>query len=590
MPLRRREGRVDAWFLERAPWTAAFLAVLASIPGLWLPFLSDDWAQIEAVGRCPVARTPFGDFRPLYMTTLWLDRRIGGLSPTLFHLTNVLWIAATAALVVILARRYTGDGRLALATGLIFALHPFHVENAAWIGARSDPVFAVPFLLAAVFYDRWRVKASGLPLLALLSFEAALLAKESAVTLPLFLLVIALLDPTRRPARGEWWRGYSTLALVAGAHFLLLRTWVLGGAGRTLLGGFGPGWVKHGLGLAAAAILPVHVEILAARPVLYGTLALSVLALLLLVARLRSKRIPPEALAGAATFGVLLLPCVVGFQERYLFLPVAASSLFLASLVRAVRGRWAVLLFSVLIAGWAYGCFVQWNAWQDAAIASRRLVEDLVRVSLDSGTREIVIANAPFRVHGGSVAGDLGAALRLSGGRPVPVRCSAYVSYPTPDADLLDGPPSVSIRKPPPYAEVVLHVREDPFSHFIGPRPLQGAVLSQREGSIVFEAEGMVRIRVLPDPERGRAAYAWVGGHLMRLFGAAGPDPAERDKLDRAHRRSRASAEKRERRPVLEVEGGEIAGSDRQSRDRYRPAEVRSPWKKPRDAPARLHP
>ncbi len=483
-----------------------------------MPFLSDDWAQIDAVERGPVARTPFGDFRPLYMAMLWLERRIGGLSPSFFHFTNLLWIVATAALVVILARRYTGDRLLALMTGLIFALHPFHVENAAWTGA-CDPVFAAPFLLAALFYDRWRTKASGLPFLALLSFEAALLAKESAVTLPLFLLVIALLDPSRRPRRVEWWRGYSTLALVAGAHFLLLRTWVLGGAGRTLLGGFGPGWVKHGLGLAAAAILPVHVEILAARPVLCGVLALSVLALILLLARFRSKRIPPEALAGAATFGVLLLPCVVGFQERYLFLPVAASSLFLASLVRAVRGRGAVLLFSVLIAGWAYGCFVQWNAWQQAAIASRRLVEDLVRVSLDSGTREIVIANAPFRVRGGSVAGDMGAALRLSGGRPVPVRCSAYVSYPTPDSDFLDGPASASIRRPPPYAEVVLRVREGPFSHFIGPRPLEGDSLVQREGSIVLEAEGIVRIRVLPDPERGRAAYAWVAGHLARLFG-----------------------------------------------------------------------
>src|SRR2546425_3752233 len=234
IPLTDLKGRVGALLQEHAPWAAMLLATLSSLPGLWLPFLSDDWAQIEAVGRCPVARTPFGDFRPLYMTTLWLDRRIGGLSPSLFHLTNLLWIAATAALVVVLARRYTGDGPLALATGLIFALHPFHVENAAWIGARSDPVFAVPFLLAAVFYDRWRVRASGLPLLALLLFEAALLAKENAVTLPLFILLMALLDPTRRPRRGEWWRGYATLALVAGAHFLLLRAWVLGGAGRTL--------------------------------------------------------------------------------------------------------------------------------------------------------------------------------------------------------------------------------------------------------------------------------------------------------------------------------------------------------------------
>src|SRR5436309_2453840 len=35
----------------------------------------------------------------------------------------------------------------------------------------------------------------------------------------------------------------------------------------------------------------------------------------------------------AAVFGVLLLPSIVGFQERYLYLPAAASCLVLAALI-----------------------------------------------------------------------------------------------------------------------------------------------------------------------------------------------------------------------------------------------------------------
>src|SRR5207247_4528747 len=110
--------RFDAIVLERAPWAAALVAALASLPGLWMPFLSDDWAQIDAVERGPVAGTPFGDFRPLYMVTLWIDRWIAGSSPSCFHLTNLLWIAATPVLVVILAPSYTADRRLALAPAL----------------------------------------------------------------------------------------------------------------------------------------------------------------------------------------------------------------------------------------------------------------------------------------------------------------------------------------------------------------------------------------------------------------------------------------------------------------------------------------
>src|SRR2546425_12286399 len=94
IPLTGARGRVEALLMERAPWTAMLLATLASLPGLWLPFLSDDWAQVDAVGQGPVARTPFGDFRPLYMATLWFDRLIGGLSPPLFHRTNLLRIPA----------------------------------------------------------------------------------------------------------------------------------------------------------------------------------------------------------------------------------------------------------------------------------------------------------------------------------------------------------------------------------------------------------------------------------------------------------------------------------------------------------------
>ncbi len=487
-----------------------------------MPFLSDDWAQIDAVGAGLVARTPFNDFRPLYLTTLWLDRRIAGLSPSLFHVTNLLWIAATAALVVVLARRYTGNPRLALATGLVFSLHPFHVENAAWIGARSDPVFAVPFLLAAIYYDRWRVRASGLPIVAMMSFELALLAKETAVTLPLLLLLIGFVDPSRRPGRREWSRGYPALAMMAVVHFLFLRPWVLGGVGRTLTEDFGPGWIMNGLGLAAATILPADVEFLVSRPMFYGALALLAVILLLVLARLRSSRIAPHALSAAAAFAVLILPYLVGFQERYLFIPSAASSLFLASLILAMRGRLTVLCFSILAIGWTFGCVQQWTGWFDAARASRSLVGDLVRESLETGSREMVIANMPFRVHGSSVAGDLSAAVRLSGGGSLTVHAMTYVSYPTADADFLDGPPSDSIRLPPPDAIIRLRVREGPFSHLVWPRLSDDPVKVETQGSITLRGGGRVEIRVLPAIEGSRGAYAWVGGRLMRLFGHDG--------------------------------------------------------------------
>ncbi len=506
--------------LERwGPVLAALLAGAASLPGLWLPFLSDDWAQLAAVVSGPTYRTPFADFRPLFMASLWADLKLWGPSPVPFHFVNLALVAVAAALVAVLLRRYTGDAALSSIAALLFALHPYHVENAAWVAARADPLCSVPFLLAALAYDRWRTWSGGIPVLAIVLFEAALMAKETAVALPMLLILLGLVDRTRRPPPREWLQGHFPMVLVGALHFLVLRPWALGGPGRTLLAGIRTGWIKNESGLGAAAVLPLDVEILAARPVLCGGLAILVAGGLALIARRRSGRIPRLALAAAAAFAVLAAPSAVGFQERYLFLPAAASAAALASLLRSVRGRLAWVLGGALTAGWLLGWGAQWAGWREAGVAGQRLVDDLLRISQRPGVREIVIANQPFRIHGGSVAGDFGSALLLSGGRPVAVRAAAYVSYPFFEADLLDGPAGIAILRPPPVAEVRLRITDAPFCHYVGPSPSKAdGVVDTPFGTIAFDGRGGVRIKVLPDPERGRVAYAWVKGGLQPLF------------------------------------------------------------------------
>ena len=505
------------------PLLAALVAAGASAPALWLPFLSDDWAQIQAVARsCPLT-TPFHDFRPLFMASLWLDRHLWGLAPAWFHATNVLLIAACAALVVIVIRRFTRDPMMAIWAGVLFALHPFHVENAAWVAARSDPLFALPFLLALLAYDRWRKRANAVPILALFLFELALLAKETAVTLPLVVVLIGALDINRRPQRREWIRGYGALFAVAAVHFVFLRTWALGGLGRTLASSFGVAWIKNGLGFALAAIIPLDAEILVAHPISSAAIGALVFALLVLIVWFRARRLPRLAVAGGLVFAALLLPYLVSFQERYIFLPVAAASLSLAAAVRATRGTVAVVLSVLLGAGWIGGCAAQWADWREAAGASRTLVDDLVRESATEGLQEIVIANMPYAVRGGSVAGDLGAAIALSGGRPVRVRAAAYVSYPSATADALEGAPTMMRVGETVYAELRLRIPGGSFSRFVGPRPPAGAIETVSSGcTLVLTPGGSLTVRVPEDLDAGRAVYVWNRGRLSPLFHSRG--------------------------------------------------------------------
>ena len=503
----------------RGPALAALVAAGAALPGLGLPFLSDDWAHLANVADGSLRRTPFGYFRPLCMATYRLEWGLWGLSPAAFHLTNLLLACATAALIVVAMRRYTGDARLAGAAGLLFALHPYHVETAAWIAARAEVLFSLLFIGAALAYDRWRAAPRGAPVAALVLFEAALLGKETAVTLPAFLLLIGLCDRRRRPKAAEWTRGHLPMAAVAIAHFLLLRPLAVGDVGFAALTGFGGRFLRNLMAFGAAAVLPAHIETLDGRPFLWGTLAVLVSGGLVLSARAASGRIPPLVWAAVPAFALLLGPSLVSFQERYLFLPSAASALALAALLQAVGGRARAAALLILVPSWLFALAAHWNGWRDAGRASHLLVDDLVEASLRPGVSEIVVANMPHRVHGAPVNADFSAAVALSGGRPAAVRSLTSIDYPDPRARAMEETAATATSRPPAVAEVRLRIEGGAYSRYVWPLPPPGSArLEYPWGTILFDGTRTVRV-LIPSSARGsRAAYVWSGGRLENLF------------------------------------------------------------------------
>lgn len=506
--------------LERTgPLLAALLAACAALPALRMPFISDDWGHLAAVVEEIPNRTPMGYFRPLTLASFWLDLRAWGLSSSLSHLTSLILISSAAALVVILIRRYTGDGILAASAGALFALHPFHVENAAWIAARADLLFSLFFLGAALAYERWRNRLRGVPIIALLFFEAALLAKETAIVFPLFLLTIALVDEGRRPTAMEWARGYLPVVLVALAHFALLRPLALGELGLGLLSGFGLPWVKRLIAFVVAAILPLHIEVLEGQPLLWSAIALSLTGVVSISILARARRIPPIAWAAALSFVVLLGPSLISFQERYLFLPSAASAVALASLLRSAGRRVRMVTVVLLASGWIVSSGDHWIAWREAGLASTRLIDDLVEASIHPEVEEIIVANMPHRIRGAPVAADFSSAVSLSGGRMVTVRPAAYIDYPTSRSDALASMPGIDLDGPRPHAEVRLRIVEERYSRYVWPLPPgDGEIVETEFATVSFREGGMVRVRIPTAPERGRAAYIWSQGRLEPLF------------------------------------------------------------------------
>lgn len=126
-----------------------------------------------------------GLYHPLTNLTYWLDAQLsGGLTPGVFHLTNLLFhlfgICGVFFFSLNLSNSLWTAGFLAAA----FAWHPTHVESFAWIAERKDVVSAAFFWWALYTHLQKRY------LLAFLLAFLSLLAKPFAVILPVLLLLI----------------------------------------------------------------------------------------------------------------------------------------------------------------------------------------------------------------------------------------------------------------------------------------------------------------------------------------------------------------------------------------------------------------
>jgi cytochrome c-type biogenesis protein CcmH/NrfG len=153
-------------------------------------------------------------------------------NPVGFHVVNVILHSAVTVLVVLLVGEILPLAG-ALLAGLLFAVHPVHVEAVANVVGMAEILAAVFFLWACVLILRGGERMTAGRLMSVLVLYAlAFLTKESAVTL---LGVVLLLDCSKRDVHlkdlpaylARRWPLYGGMVLIAGL-VLLGRFWVLG--------------------------------------------------------------------------------------------------------------------------------------------------------------------------------------------------------------------------------------------------------------------------------------------------------------------------------------------------------------------------
>jgi len=219
-------NRWEEWLLEnpRRAAAALFLFTFVLYSGsLANGFVYDDeyqvlqnpfvinprlWSKIFAgsVWSFQSVAFPTNYYRPLHIFTHWLIYRLAGPNPAAFHLFQVLMYAATTVLVWQIARTLLRKESAALASALLWAVHPLHVEAVAWIAAVPDTGYGFFYLLGFLLFLRAENTGGGKAVahtLPALAFFLALFFKEMALSFPLLILAYWYFHP--RPAGIAGW-------------------------------------------------------------------------------------------------------------------------------------------------------------------------------------------------------------------------------------------------------------------------------------------------------------------------------------------------------------------------------------------------
>jgi protein O-mannosyl-transferase len=190
----------------------AALSIIAFAPALTADFVT--WDDDKNFTNNPYYRglgwdqltwmwstTVMGHYIPLSWMTLGLDYEMWGMEPRGYHLTNVILHAAAAVALYFVTRRLlriarpdAPEGRVqlvAVASALLFSVHPLRTESVAWVTERRDMLSLLLMLGSVMAYLRFSTQQSRRAWAASIAlFAAALLSKATVVTLPLVLLIL----------------------------------------------------------------------------------------------------------------------------------------------------------------------------------------------------------------------------------------------------------------------------------------------------------------------------------------------------------------------------------------------------------------
>ncbi len=435
------------------PLTYLSVVCLACVPFLSvlrIGFLSDDFGlallakQAEGPLEAAQLRGFLAFYRPVAMLLWWGGDQLWQGAPIGYHIASLLLHSVNSLLVYAVGHRLIGSRYAGFVAGLLFAVHPLHIEPATWPAASPDLLCTAFCLLSMLFLDSCLAAASRRRRVAFLSvalfaFLLALLSKEIALALPGVVILWLALEP-RKDYRRQ-------ILPVGGAYALVLCAYVawrclmIGGLGgyETTLSFWNTVFPSAPLLMAADFLFPVHRTLfIESLPGWLWWLALILFAAFALWCMRGLNRVPAGRLW--LWLGFLFLMAVPTWifrwepspaleWSRFAYMPTIGLAWMFGD-VCAGRGiswrRSGAVVLVVLLAATALTIWYL-LPWQRASRIAQRAVSagvaKLAELRTDQGFPVLFVRELPEAVHGAPIfANCYPQALNLAAGQPVPVR------------------------------------------------------------------------------------------------------------------------------------------------------------------------
>ena len=238
--------------LHSALWVG-LLGMLPYVQTLWFGLVSYDdpwliqnnmllrqpsWAGLQQIwfDLTPTTRLRLGaEYLPLRDLSVMLDWALYGTWFGGFHLTNMLLYGGLCVTLTRVIQSWSGRHWTGWIAGILFALHPLHVESVAWLSERKGLLAGLLMMAAALLFRRFARRPSvGSWLLCALCLVLAVWSKAVGVTgVALLGALLWFFPPAEQLQRREnglrWWLPWAGLAGLAVVSLLAFApVWKVG--------------------------------------------------------------------------------------------------------------------------------------------------------------------------------------------------------------------------------------------------------------------------------------------------------------------------------------------------------------------------